>query len=551
MLQPFPFTDLIHSGLAQITYVIPSVKVEFKASNFSGSIFEYNPLMQAQRVFHELLLDEASVFIEKTLVIAPELRPLMQKEYVKAMKEFYKSHFKTMFKEIQAASHFKKIQLNYELAEKCPLSVAMSFTVPVRFQQTIQKATIDSGIAPTIPPWSMLELVLLLSLPVIDREIFVFETIFDCEIYDMPMLEGDTRPAVEYLFSAFSKSIRAIITEIDSSLYGVEALAMYTVLQRFCKFFSIREDTESDITAEKVRLNNKVSIFFKNEIKECKEMLVSKIDDVLKLQLAWIKNQKCNPKTPGIFSPILKLPSILDSLLEVFGGNNSLYVDEFYREFLKGVLDWFQSIIDTNTKYGDVVRISNLSYLVEALDIRGVRPQTTTHNAEKNAQNVLDLSFDVEVLCSRSIPPSVDAFITNIQLILVEAQQNYILWMISYEFPGISLLIERLNNAGSRVNKHELALFVRRQDVVRISKDLEPKVMIQNILALRRRLRKHFNSVDLESLEIEPFLWSVMKSKLLKSLKRINESADASFQISFLSSIELVKTSFDDALLRY
>lgn len=139
VLQVFPFADLIHSGIAQITYVIPSVKVDLKISNFAVKVMDYNPLMQSQRVFHELLLDDANVFIEKTLVVAPELRPAMMKEYVKATKEFYKANFKTMFKELQAASHYKKAQLNYELAEKCPLNGAMSFTVPVRFQQTIQK----------------------------------------------------------------------------------------------------------------------------------------------------------------------------------------------------------------------------------------------------------------------------------------------------------------------------------------------------------------------------------------------------------------------------
>jgi len=418
---------------------------------------------------------------------------------------------------------------------------------------------IDSGSIPIIPPWSMLELILLLSLPVIEREIFVFQTLFDCEIYDMPMIEGETRSPVEFLFSAFSKGVRILISDIDSHLYGVEALAMYTVLQRFCKSFGIQEQLtsihqesdENNAMNEKARWSSKVSKFLTKEINELKEMLTFKIDDVLKLQLSWIKTQKCNPKTPGIFPPILKLPSLLDSLLEVFGSNNSLYVDGFYREFLKGVLDWTQSIIDSNPKYGDVSRISNLSYLVEALDIRGVRPQTTSHSSGKKSGNDLGPSFDVEVLCSRSIPPSVDTFLTEIQAILLEAQQNYILWMISYEFPGISLLIERLNNAGSRVSKNELALFVRRQDVVKIAKDLDPKALLQNIFSLRRRLHKHFSSPDLVSLDIESFIWAVMKTKLLKSLKRIHESADASFQVSFLPSITVIETAFDEAFAKY
>jgi hypothetical protein len=103
------------------------------------AMMQYNPLMVSQRVFHEILLDDASIFIEKTLAIAPELKLGMQKEYVKAMHEFYKQNFKQFFKELHAAAQYKKVQLNFELAEKCPLDVAMSFSVPVRLKQLISK----------------------------------------------------------------------------------------------------------------------------------------------------------------------------------------------------------------------------------------------------------------------------------------------------------------------------------------------------------------------------------------------------------------------------
>ena len=128
---------------------------------------------------------------------------------------------------------------------------------------------------------------------------------------------------------------------------------------------------------------------------------------------------------------------------------------------------------------------------------------------------------------------------------LNNGQQNYIIWTIGYEFPGVSLLIDRMNNVGGRINKNELALFVRRQDVIKLSKDLEPKFFEVSISKIKKRLKKHFNSVELEPLQLQDFLWVLMKAKLSKSLKRIDESADASFQISFSKTIEIIDKLFD------
>ena len=111
---------------------------------------------------------------------------------------------------------------------------------------------------------------------------------------------------------------------------------------------------------------------------------------------------------------------------------------------------------------------------------------------------------------------SINSFLQHIQSLLNTAQQEYIIWMISYEFPGIGLLIDRMNSVGARVSKNELALFVWRQDVVKLAKDLEPKTMENSILNMRKRLRKHFESPDLESLQIQGFIWVLLKAKLTK-----------------------------------
>ena len=193
-------------------------------------------------------------------------------------------------------------------------------------------------------------------------------------------------------------------------------------------------------------------------------------------ELNWLKSQKINPKIPGVMTAFSKFPSMVESLLEVFGTTMTGFVDKFYDELVKGLLAWLEAVVASNDKYADVARISNISFLVEALDIRGVRPQTT-HHTDGTKASPSGPSFDFEVLCSRSIPPSINSFLSLLHELLNSSQQNYIMWMISYEFPGVSLLIERMNSVGARINKNELALFVRRKDVVQLAKDLEPKAV--------------------------------------------------------------------------
>ena len=104
-------------------------------------------------------------------------------------------------------------------------------------------------------------------------------------------------------------------------------------------------------------------------------------------------------------SPFLKFPSVLNSLLEVFSTGTTGFVDRFYDQLTQALLQWLVGIVSSNVKYADVARISNIAFVVEALDIRGIRPQTVHHknskNNKKENENAYDPRFDFEVLCSR------------------------------------------------------------------------------------------------------------------------------------------------------
>ena len=184
--------------------------------------------------------------------------------------------------------------------------------------------------------------------------------------------------------------MKILIDEIDVKIYGVEVLAMYTVLQKFCGMFHILDDFQADTeppidsggdfynyfssnNMPKVQQRQPsrwpvpVSKYFSSQMAEIKQYLSTKIDEVLDSQISWLHSIKCNPKTPGVFSPILKFPSFLDSLLEVFSTQIKGYIDDFYSKLTTSILEWVESIIISNPKYAEVVRVSNFAYLIEAL----------------------------------------------------------------------------------------------------------------------------------------------------------------------------------------
>ena len=115
----------------------------------STKLLPINPLQQSQRTFHEILL-ELSPFIEKTVEVNPDLLYGMRIEYIKAAHDYYKSIFKSLFKDLPTNAHYKRAMLNYELSEKCHLKGVMNFSIPVKFQQTFKTVRIVFYLIPSI-----------------------------------------------------------------------------------------------------------------------------------------------------------------------------------------------------------------------------------------------------------------------------------------------------------------------------------------------------------------------------------------------------------------
>ena len=140
-MKQFKIGELVDSGQVKITFHTHSTSLATNArekSSLSTKLLPFNPMQQSQRCFHEILI-ELSSFIEKTLEITPDMLLGIQREYCKAVHEYYKGLFKNTFKELHSTSQYKRVVLNYESSQKCHLKGVMNFSIPVRFQQTFTK----------------------------------------------------------------------------------------------------------------------------------------------------------------------------------------------------------------------------------------------------------------------------------------------------------------------------------------------------------------------------------------------------------------------------
>ena len=188
---------------------------------------------------------------------------------------------------------------------------------------------------------------------------------------------SSNRSCAEALFSAFSKGLSTLLDSARST-DGIESIAQLTILQRFCINNEINisidlinekskrledsrkrltkvnsesgdvndaaadgskgstlgepvEDSESSVEHEAVvEGKEKESIgtakapkYFISLILKIRDKLASKIGAFVQCQIAWLKQQKGDPKRPGVMLPFIKFPSFLDSLQELFGGHHS------------------------------------------------------------------------------------------------------------------------------------------------------------------------------------------------------------------------------------
>jgi hypothetical protein len=124
-----------------------------------------------------------------------------------------------------------------------------------------------------------------------------------------------------------------------------------------------------------------------------------------------------------------------------------------------------------------------------------------------------------------------------------EAESKYVNWMVAYEFPSLSALASRMDGIGSRVREEELALYVRRNDVMTVIKELDLKKVEESVSTMRKRLDKHFLSP--ESGKLVPDTWEKITDRMVSILFRLQEAALGSYQITLTVGPSAVKAIYD------
>ena len=96
----------------------------------------------------------------------------------------------------------------------------------------------------------------------------------------------------------------------------------------------------------------------------------------------------------------------------------------------KELFQWISSVAALNDKYSDIVKVQNFGFF--ALSVGPLKQS------------------------------SLEKFVGYAGQQKKESEGKYVLWMVSYAFPALSMLAARMDGVGSRVREEELALYVRR-----------------------------------------------------------------------------------------
>jgi hypothetical protein len=120
--------------------------------------------------------------------------------------------------------------------------------------------------------------------------------------------------------------------------------------------------------------------------------------------------------------------------------------------------------------------------------------------------------------------------------------------MLAYKFPELASIAEKIENVGlgDRVRMEELALYVRRRDVLAVVQSMDKKSLENGISEMGSRMKRHlFSASDANrSTHLNTRTWQTLKTRMVESLSLLAEAATASYQISLLVSPEEASKMF-------
>jgi hypothetical protein len=246
-----------------------------------------------------------------------------------------------------------------------------------------------------------------------------------------------------------------------------------------------------------------------------------------------------------------KLPSLLACIFSItsklLNETTLNCVDEFVFILTREVLKWTFKIADINDKYKDIVLMHNLSYFEHAMTwfVKDQQPVAGgAASASASATATVSASSGVRYTLEYLEP-----FIAYVRDARKTAEEAYIRWMLAYEFAELASITSRMEGLGERVKMEELALYVRRKDVLTVINGLDARTVEYGISSMRSRNRKHCaTSYGDENIYGDQTLlertWEALGDRMREVLSRLADAAQASYQIQLLVTPAAVKKMF-------
>lgn len=558
--------------------------------NYSvASNADSNQAMAAQKTFHQTLADFLPL-LEHVLELNPASAVPVCNAYVQAVHDkLYRPLIKTLFKDLQAvllprAAHALNLANlpkysgsgsgtgtgSNSSSDKQLYEPAVKF---FRYSINLQNALLT--------PWEALELALAYLAPLVRREEAFFQAVFQLDavgmgmpplvLPDVQLLPGGGGVAADPLMqplpkskseqmldNLFSYAIERVLKSICNAggggsgatsssggeIDGVETVALLAVMQRFMTEYlqmSVGPPAPSGLSGDALggaggaSGGGLASAAFINPLgiadadkgpsfgHECspylavlmynmRAALVQRLYVFLTDQLAWLAHQKADPKKSHVLGPVARFPSLVLQVVEVMGGQQMECINQVFFRLAKELFKWVTSVADSNDKYRDVVKMHNFGFFEETVGPLGI--------------------------------PFLARFVTYAGQQRAEAETKYVQWMVSYEFPELAALASRMEGVGARVKPEELALYVRRKDVLHVISMLDAKKVDAGVASMRSRLEKHCDASEAQGAALRAALWGVLTNRVVGVMRRLGEAAFASYQITLDLSAAAVAEMF-------
>lgn len=487
---------------------------------------DHNQALQSQAHFHLILSDYLPLF-DAVNVLDYSRSLVIHSAYVNVVQEkFYKPTFKTMFKDLDDIVS-RPSHITYSNLTACPAPTASAPLptngTPLKFLHQKNGKKDDK-----IPAWIGLAVVFMTIFPVLRKEDLFFRSLLtggnsdDQNPANAGEIESRAETMLDLLFDSIPKRLEKFINIHNSSvdIDGFEAVGFFTVVETYRNgvMGPIRSENTGDLDEDANQtssvLKDDYSNFCNKVLEEMKSSLLKRIEIFMAEQCHWIAHQKGDPKKATILPVVSKFPSFLFQVNELTAFQVFDCVEALVYQVAKEVFNHVETVAASNDKYVDVVRVRNYTYLLK-------------------------------VIPTNSSIKCLGKFIQFAEKEMTDSRKKYIMWMLEYEFPALSELIQRLEDIRSRVKDEELSVYVRRKDVLAVVKDLDKKKLDESLVNMKKRLEKHFSSSDDINLGIPKQLWLMLKEKMVATFNKLEECVVHSYQLALEVDCAYVSLVFD------